>query len=122
MVEIILTSNLAAWSCVPPEPEGGVRSLTQEQKLAHLAHWKPILDVRKKIVAAFRPREGETDVFIHPFTGERLSYPNCLTEQVLTPDEIELLDEEDPFLGLVSDGWTSALAQMGELISEGLRG
>jgi hypothetical protein len=118
MVEIILMSNLAAWSSVPPEPEGGVRCLTQEQKLAHLAHWRPILAVRKKVVAAFRPQEGEVDVFIHPWTGERLSYPGCLSTTILTEEETDLLDEddEDPILELVQEGWRAALATFAEAI------
>ena len=114
MIDIVLMSNLAAWANVPPEPEGGLRNLTQEQKLAHLEKWKPILDVRQKLVAAFRPKEGEEDVFIHPWTGERLAYPSCNTEQLLTPEEIDLLDtdEDDPVLELFSEGWHAAISTM----------
>lgn len=115
MLETALMANLAAWANIPPEPEGGIRSLSQEEKLEHLKHWQPILGVRKKIVAAFRPREGETDVFIHLWEGDRLSYPGCKIEQLLSEEEIDLLDEDDPMLELIEGGWISALIILAEI-------
>lgn len=114
MHDILVMSNLAMWANVPPEPEGGIRSLTQEQKLAHLEQWKPILDARQKLVAAFRPKEGETDVFLYASTGERLSYPDCKTERVLTDAEIEVLEdfEDDPVLSILEDGWNAAISRV----------
>lgn len=109
MIDIVLMSNLAAWANIPPEPPGGVRSLSLPEKLAHLERWQPILDVRQKLVPAFRPRDGETDVFIHAFTGDRLAYPSCIAEQLLTPEEIDLLDEDDPILDLLAEGWNAAI-------------
>lgn len=119
MIDIVMMSSLAMWANVPPEPEGGIRKLTQEQKLAHLEQWKPILDVRQKLVAAFRPKEEETDVFIYAFTGERLSYPSCVIEQILTDEEIKILEdfEDDPVLELMTEGWSTASAMILESIS-----
>lgn len=114
MLNFLAVNWLAVWANVPPEPEGGIRRLTQEQKIAHLEHWKPILDVRQKLVAAFRPREGETDVFLFAFTGERLSYPDCKTERILTDEEIKILEgfEDDPILEILGDGWNCAIAMI----------
>lgn len=109
MIDVVLVSNLAAWANIPPEPPGGVRSLSRAEKLAHLEQWQPILDVRQKLVSAFRPRDGETDVFVHAFTGDRLAYPGCSVEQLLTPEEIDLLNEDDPVLDLLAEGWNAAI-------------
>ena len=112
--------SLAVWANVPPEPEGGIRKLTQEQKIAHLEQWKPILDVRQKLVAAFRRKEGETDVFIHAFTGERIAYPGCKIKQILTDEEIAILEdfEDDPVLKLMAEGWNTTVATLLERMAD----
>lgn len=111
MLDLLLMSNLATWANIPPQPDGGIRSLSQAEKIAHLEKWRPVLKARQKLVAAFRPREGEIDVFIQAWTGERLAYPSCNTEQLLTPEEIEIFnqdDPDDPILELMSEGWNAA--------------
>ncbi len=110
-------TNLAAWANVPPPPE---RSWTQQRKLEHLEQWRPILKVRQKLASNFRPREGETDVFLHWMTGERLSYPNCTIERLLTDEEIGLLDEDDPVLGVLETGCLSALSAIETLITDSI--
>ncbi|HEY9653636.1 MAG TPA: hypothetical protein V6C95_23445 [Coleofasciculaceae cyanobacterium] len=106
MHDIVLITHLAMWANVPPLPKKG---WTKEQKLAHLERWRPELEVRQKLVQNFRPREGETDVFLYWYSGDRLSYPNCLTEKILTEEEIERLNENDPVLELFEEGWIYSL-------------
>ena len=106
MQDIVLMASLAGWANFLPPPE---RGWNQGQKLQHLERWKPVLVVRQKLVSNFRPREGEIDVFLHWVTGERLAFPSCDIEKILTDEEIELLDEDDPVLEVLENGWLLAL-------------
>ena len=107
--EQMLNIQLAFWVNNPAQLSELNRGKSHAEKLANLDEWRKVVAVKQKIVDAFKPRTGETDVFIHVYTGERLSYPDCLTEQLLTPEEIELLDEEDSVLDVFTDGYITAL-------------
>ena len=108
-------SSLAGWANVPPPPD---REWSQAEKIAHLQRWQPALAIRQKLVANFRPKGGETDVFIYATSGERLAYPSCNVETLLTAEECDLLasttDEEDPILELLNEGWRAALNWVAE--------
>ncbi|MBE8965927.1 hypothetical protein IQ277_06610 [Nostocales cyanobacterium LEGE 12452] len=106
--EQMLNVQLAFWINDPTQLTLKNRGKSRDEKLANLEEWKKLVAVKQKIVDAFKPRPGETDVFVHVFTGERLSYPDCLIETVLTEAEIELLDEEDEALEIFSDGYFEA--------------
>jgi hypothetical protein len=108
----MLNIQLAFWVNNPAKLIAESQGKSQEEKLAKLEEWRKLVAVKQKLLDAFQPRTGETDVFIHVYIGERLSYPNCLIEQVLTEEELELLDEDDPVLEVFTDGYISALNQI----------
>lgn len=107
MYDIALMASLAGWANVPPPPD---REWSQAEKIAHLQRWQPALAIRQKLVANFRPKGDETDVFIFASSGERLAYPACNTDTLLTA----VTDEEAPIIELLSDGWLAALNRIAE--------
>jgi hypothetical protein len=111
--EQILNAQLSFWINDPSKLINKSRGKSKDEKLALREKYRNVVAIKRKIVEAFKPRPGETDVFVDAFLGERLAYPSCSTEQILTPTEIELLDlegeEEDPVLEVLSEGYYAAL-------------
>jgi hypothetical protein len=108
----MLNVQLAFWVNNPAKLIEQNQGKSKAEKLANLEEWQKVVAVKQKLLDAFQLRPGETDVFIHVYLGERLSYPDCLMEQILTDDELELLDEDDPVLEVFTDGYISALNQI----------
>lgn len=107
-----LNIYLSFWINDPSKLISKSSGKSKKKKLALKEEYKQIVAVKRKLVEAFKLRRGETDVFVVAILGERLSYPSCLTEQILTPTEIEILeidDEEDPVLEMFSEGYYTAL-------------
>lgn len=110
--EQMLTIKLSFWINDPTKLTNKNIGKSKEEKLALLEEYKKVVAVKQKIVDAFKPRTGETNVFVVAFLGERLAYPDCSIEKILTDAEIELLDiddEEDPVLEVLSEGYCAAL-------------
>lgn len=107
-----LNIYLSFWINDPSKLISKSSGKSKKEKLALKEEYKQIVAVKRKLVEAFKLRRGETDVFVVAILGKRFSYPNCLTEQILTLTEIEILeidDEEDSVLEMFSEGYYTAL-------------
>ena len=114
--EVILMEELSRWANLLAPPSH-VETLYDQS--TRFKRWRSEFEARQKLVANFPLREHETNVFIHWWVGERLSYPSCHLEKILTDDNIAELNPNDPTLKLFKLGWNSSVnkVKIGEIKS-----